>query len=87
MEICCVAFAAVNHQSALAVMGGWLRLVVCAADLVAETESLLWPVVGKSLAVGAMESCRGFLVVVGDARSDLWRRWRACAAAACWWRR
>jgi hypothetical protein len=37
MEICCMVFAAVNHQSALAVMGGWLRLVVCAADLVAET--------------------------------------------------
>jgi hypothetical protein len=24
MEICCVAFAAVNHQSVLAVMGGWV---------------------------------------------------------------
>jgi len=27
--------------------------------------------------MGAIESCRGFLVVVGDARSALWRRWRA----------
>jgi len=36
-----------------------------------------WPAVRKSLALSAIESCRGFLVVVGDTRSALWRRWGA----------
>jgi hypothetical protein len=41
MKICCAAFAAMSHQLVLTVMGGWLRLVICAADLVAEAEGLL----------------------------------------------
>nr|TKS03819.1 hypothetical protein D5086_0000149650 [Populus alba] len=91
MEIYCVVFVVVNHQSTLAVMDGWLRLVVCVVDFVAEigvycggAAAMIWrdgkwrgewPAVGKSLAVGSIESCRG-LVVAGDARSALWRRWR-----------
>jgi hypothetical protein len=41
MKICCAAFVAVSHQSVLAVVGGWLLLVVCAADLVVEAVGLL----------------------------------------------
>ena len=41
MKICCAAFTAVSHQSMLVVMGGWLRLVICVADLVVEVEGLL----------------------------------------------
>ena len=76
-----MVFAAANHQSTLAVMGGWLRLVVCVVDCVAEigvccggAAAMIWrdgrwrgewPAVGKSLTVGAIESCRGFWLLLG----------------------